>query len=271
MRRVLRYPGSKWKIARQLVSLIPPHHSYVEPYFGSGAILFNKPLSDIETVNDLNSDVVNLYWCMQRDAEHLAHLVATTPYSREVYEQECLAASGKDPYEQALSFLIRSWQGYGFRADGSKNGWRNDVVGRERAYAVRDWIRLPDWILDIWERLQFVQIEHRPALEVIERFNYPQVFMYLDPPYLLDTRSAGRKQYKDEMTDEDHKELLQVLQKSQAKIMISGYASELYEEYLKDWRKIAFQSCSEMGHRRTEIVWMNYSDSQTDFTERMKN
>lgn len=86
--KVLKYPGSKWNIAAQLANLIPQHHSYVEPFFGSGALLFSKPLSDIETVNDLDSDVTNLFYCIQHDSERLARLVMTMPYSREAYEQQ---------------------------------------------------------------------------------------------------------------------------------------------------------------------------------------
>lgn len=51
MKSILQYPGSKWRIAKQIVSLFPPHHTYLEPYFGSGAVLFNKSRSDIETIN----------------------------------------------------------------------------------------------------------------------------------------------------------------------------------------------------------------------------
>lgn len=64
----MKYPGSKWNIAPRLVELIPEHHSYVEPFFGSGAVLFNKPVSDIETINDLDHDVVNIFRCIQEDA-----------------------------------------------------------------------------------------------------------------------------------------------------------------------------------------------------------
>ena len=81
MRTVLKYPGSKWNIAPRLVELIPEHHSYVEPFFGSGAVLFNKPVSDIETINDLDHDVVNLFRCIQEDAERLSRMVMTTPFS----------------------------------------------------------------------------------------------------------------------------------------------------------------------------------------------
>ena len=101
-----------------------------------------------------------------------------------------------------------------------------------------------------------VQIENRPALEVIERFGYENVFMYLDPPYVLGTR-AGR-QYKHEMTDTDHEELLKLILKSPAKIMISGYESELYNDYLRGWEKRQFLSCAEHAGHRTETVWMNY-------------
>ena len=66
MHRVLRYPGSKWNIARQIVELIPEHHSYVEPYFGSGAVFFNKKPSEIETVNDLDDEVL---WMNYEDSQ----------------------------------------------------------------------------------------------------------------------------------------------------------------------------------------------------------
>lgn len=65
MKRILNYPGSKWNIATQLVELIPEHHSYLEPFFGSGAVLFKKPYSNIETINDIDHDVTNLFQCIR--------------------------------------------------------------------------------------------------------------------------------------------------------------------------------------------------------------
>lgn len=267
MKSVIKYPGSKWNIAPQLVELIPEHHSYVEPFFGSGAVLFNKPVSDIETVNDLDSDVVNLFRCIQKDSERLARLVMTTPFSREEYERQfdgCTSTLYASNFQRAAGFLIKCWQGHGFRTNGYKVGWKNDVVGREKAYALWNWYRLPDWIIDITERLRKVQIENRPALEVIERFNYSQVFMYLDPPYMLGTRSG--KQYMHEMTDAEHEELLQMILQSRAKIMISGYETDMYNDYLSGWEKKQFSSCAEHGKPRVETVWMNYkADLQMNF------
>lgn len=267
MKSVIKYPGSKWNIAPKLVELIPEHHSYVEPFFGSGAVLFNKPVSDIETVNDLDSDVVNLFRCIQKDSERLARLVMTTPFSREEYERQfdgCTSTLYASNFQRAAGFLIKCWQGHGFRTNGYKVGWKNDVVGREKAYALWNWYRLPDWIIDITERLRKVQIENRPALEVIERFNYSQVFMYLDPPYMLGTRSG--KQYMHEMTDAEHEELLQMILQSRAKIMISGYETDMYNDYLSGWEKRQFSSCAEHGKPRIETVWMNYkADLQMNF------
>lgn len=273
MRAVLKYPGSKWNIASQLVEMIPEHHSYVEPFFGSGAVLFSKMPSAIETINDLDAEVINLFRCIQNDSEKLARLVMTTPFSREKYEDtykldvwELMMPN--EPYHKALRFLIQCWQGHGFRTNGSKVGWKNDVIGRERAYALWNWYRLPKWIIDIAERFRKVQIENRPAVDVINRFNYENVFMYLDPPYVLKTRTG--RQYMHEMSDLDHEELLRVIVNSKAKIMISGYESELYEEYLRKWHKTTFNSCAEHGKKRIEIVWMNYQYGQMNFSDYMK-
>ena len=263
MRTVLKYPGSKWNIAGQLVNLIPEHHSYVEPYFGSGAVLFNKPISNIETVNDLDSNVVNLFRCIQVDPERLARMVMITPFSREIYDYQFIGKESTlylSDFQKAVNFLICCWQGHGFRTNGYKVGWKNDVQGREKAYALWNWYRLPEWIIDIAERLRMVQIENRPALEVIKRFDYENAFMYIDPPYLLGTRAG--KQYAHEMTDAEHEELLKMLLQSKAKIMISGYESEMYNEYLWEWNKVIFDSCAEHGKPRKEVVWMNYGEVQ---------
>ena len=133
MKAIIKYPGSKWRIADKLVDLIPPHHTYLEPYFGSGAVFFRKQPSDIESINDLDRNVVNLFRCIQEDSERLARSVMTTPYARELYDQQF--GSHEEPldeYERARDFLIRCWQGHGYRTNGYKVGWKNDVQGREK-------------------------------------------------------------------------------------------------------------------------------------------
>lgn len=142
MKHVLKYPGSKWNIVKDLVKNIPDHHTYVEPYFGSGALFFNKQPSDIETINDLDSDVTNLFRCIQMDSEKLARLVMTTPFSREEYDYQFEIPTRNmcvGPYERAVGFLVKCWQGHGFRTNTYKVGWKNDVQGREKMYALWDW------------------------------------------------------------------------------------------------------------------------------------
>lgn len=257
-RSILKYPGSKWRISKWIVSMIPEHHSYLEPFFGSGAVLFNKTPSRIETINDLDDDVVNLFRIVRDNPVPLIESVEATPYSRSEYET---AYAGRSDdvcdIEKARRFLIRCWQGHGFRTTGEKVGWKNDVQGREAAYAMRHWNSLPEWLLEAMERLKMVQIDSRPAVEVIKRFNYPNVFIYADPPYVLSTRC--RKQYKHEMTDSDHIELLTALREHKGTCIISGYDNELYNEYLQGWEKRCISSADQLSRPRTETVWMNFN------------
>lgn len=254
MRPILKYPGSKQRIAGWIIEKMPKHHSYLEPFLGSGAVLFNKKPSNIETVNDLDDEVVNLFNIVREDSERLIKKIALTPYSRKEYD--LAFEETEDKHEKARRFLIRCWQGHGFRTMGSKPGWKNDVQGREAAYAVRNWNRLPQNILDVIERLKGVQIENTLAIDVIKRFNHENVLIYCDPPYVLSTRTA--KQYKHEMTECDHEALLNVLLSSKAAVMISGYECELYEDLLKGWRKEKIATTAEYGLARDECLWMNF-------------
>ena len=170
MKAIMKYPGSKWSIAKRIINLFPEHHSYLEPFFGSGAVLFNKPRSNIETVNDLDGNVVNLFEWIRKDPERLAHEIYYTPYARQIYE-DAFSAVPEDGLEKAVNFYIRLNMGHGFRTNGEKVGWKNDVQGREKAYAAQDWVHLPDKIIQAAERLRGVQIENKPALDVIRRFN----------------------------------------------------------------------------------------------------
>lgn len=254
MKSLLRYPGSKWNLSDKIISLLPEHKSYLEPYFGSGAVLFTKKPSAIETVNDLNTDVVNLFEVVRNKPSELSQRLFLTPYSRKVYDDAFLD-NPADEIEQAVNFIIKSVMSHGFRTI-EKSGWKNDINGRERAYAVKHWNDLPDIIQDMTLRLKEVQIENRPALELIKRFDKEDVCMYIDPPYVLSTRT--RKQYSFEMEDSDHIELLDTIVVSKAKILISGYDCELYNHKLKDWNRLEFSATAEKGLKRTEVLWLNY-------------
>ena len=255
MKAVLKYPGSKWSIAKWIIGFFPDHHSYLEPFFGSGAVLFNKPRSNIETVNDLDGNVVNLFEWIRKDPERLAHEIYYTPYARQIHE-EAFTAIPEDSFERAVNFYIRLNMGHGFRTNGEKVGWKNDVQGRERAYASQDWCHIPEKIMQAAERLRGVQIEYRPAVDVIERFNHPNVLVYNDPPYVLGTRHG--KQYRCELDDKGQNDLLDVLLAHKGPVVISGYDNNLYNDRLRNWHREETFCYSQVCNKKREVVWMNY-------------
>lgn len=256
MNAVIKYPGSKWAIAKWIIEKFPQHHSYLEPFFGSGAVLFTKERSPIETVNDLDSDIVNFFDWVKKDPERLGEAIHWTPYAREVYERSWAAQHTEtDSFQRACDFCARMMMGHGFRTTGEKVGWKNDVQGREAAYAATQWCKMPGVILEAAERLRGVQIEHRPAVDLISRFNYPNVLIHADPPYLLSTRH--RKQYKHEMTDADHHELLEALKAHRGPVLLSGYDSPLYNAALADWHREEIDTRAQTTGKRREVLWMN--------------
>lgn len=270
MNSVIKYPGAKWSLARWIIGHFQPHHSYLEPFFGSGAVLFTKERSAIETVNDRDGDVVNLFYWMRTDPERLAHAIRWTPYARDVYDQAWAAQyTETDSFQRAVDFYCRMMMGHGFRTTGEKVGWKNDVQGREKAYAANYWCKTPEVIMEAAQRLRGVQIENKPAAEVISRFNYPNVLIYADPPYLLGTRHG--KQYRHEMTDADHRDLLDALKAHRGPVLLSGYESQMYDDALRGWHKDTASAMAQTATKRREILWMNFEPivQETMFQEEM--
>lgn len=255
MKAVFKYPGSKWGIADWIISHFPDHHSYLEPYFGSGAVLFNKPRSDIETVNDLDDNVTNLFSWIQRDPERLAHAIYWTPYARTAYE-EATTTPPKDSLQKAVYFFVKLSQGHGYRTNERLTGWKNDIQGREKAYAARDWAQAPERIMQAAERLRGVQIENKPAIELILRYNYSNVLIYADPPYVLSTRHG--KQYRMEMDDRQQEDMLDALLAHKGPVLLSGYDNDLYNDRLRGWYREETVSQNMSAAKTQEILWMNF-------------
>ena len=254
MRQIIKYPGSKWSLAEWITGFMPEHHSYLEPFFGSGAVLFTKKPSPIETINDLDDDVVNLFACITADAEKLASLIALTPYARTVYDEAYKPS--EDRFEKAAKFIARCDMSHGFRVNSEKAGFKMDIQGRNSAYAVKHWNQIPELLIECAARLKEVQVEHRPAIDVIRRFNHPNVCIYADPPYLLSTRHG--KQYRCEMTEEDHIELIDALVKHTGPVILSGYDSELYNRLLAGWHKEEHACKNQLAQKTKEVLWMNF-------------
>ncbi|WP_455046641.1 DNA adenine methylase [Mogibacterium timidum] len=115
--------------------------------------------------------------------------------------------------------------------------------------------RKTDWLLAA-ERLKNAQIEHKDVLELITDLHGRDTFIYIDPPYLQDTRK--KYLYNHEMTNEQHLKLLQIARESSCKVMISAYENEMYNTELTGWRKKRKSTTAECSRRRTETLYMNY-------------
>lgn len=255
--KVLKWPGSKWSISDKIVELMPKHKIYLEPFFGSGAIFFSKAPCNTEILNDLDGEVVNLFKCIRDNAEELARLVYFTPYSKEEYK-ESYNRYGTD-LERARQFLIRANMARAGMQYYSSS-WRHagPVLGATCKQRVTgDWNTIPQRILEAAERLKDAEIENANAIELIQKYNRKDCLIYADPPYLLSTRR--QRYYNMEMTDnEEHEILLNVLKSHLGPVMLSGYDSDLYNDFLNGWRKTEIKTQAEQGKQRVEVIWMNF-------------
>ena len=253
MKSLLKYPGAKWRISDWLLSHFPKHKVYLEPYFGSGACFFNKEPAYVETINDIDGDIVNLFRVCRDSSADLARLISLTPFSREEFAN-CYERS-EDPIEQARRTLVRYHQSFG-TSNSSRNSWRNVLAyGGPRCATM--WNDLPEIVQDVAFRLKEAQIENTDAISLIERYNHPQTLIYIDPPYLCRLRKQNI--YKNEMSDKDHIKLLDTIKRSQSMIIISGYDNEMYNDALTDWYCDECTAQAQFGKQRIEKIWMNFS------------
>lgn len=260
MKTVLKYPGAKNRITDWICEYIPPHEVYLEPYFGSGAVFFNKVPARIETLNDLDGNVVNYFRVVREHARELAEQLNMTPFARDEYYAACEMLPEDSDIERARKFAVRCWQGFG-ASNVYRNGFRSSQQSRG-PYTTKEWRGLPDRIMEATERLKNAQIENLPAVEVISRYNTADVFLYVDPPYLHGTRKNYL--YKHEMEDKEHEELLKILVDHQGKVLLSGYDNDLYNQMLPGWNKVHKKTQAEAGIPRTETLWMNYEIGQQE-------
>lgn len=248
----LRYPGSKWSIADKITSCFGDHYHYVEPYFGSGAVFFTKTESPHEIVNDSNGEVVNFFRVLRDRTDDLCWALETTPWSRDEYD--CSDETTGNELENARRFVVRIWQAHASDL-AKKTGWKNrGSKQRARGMSVR-WQRVPSELACLAWRLKDAEIENRPALDVMRRFSASDCLIYADPPYLPSTRT--QKMYGQEMTEEEHREMLEVLLEHEGPAVLSGYDNDIYNETLSDWEKVSVKPPKvEKAAVRTEMLWV---------------
>lgn len=259
-RPVLRYHGSKYRIAPWVCAHLPPHTLFCEPFCGSAAVLLAKQRSAGEIINDLDEDVVGVFRVLRDhlQAAELERLLRLTPYAhaelRLAYEPVC------DPAERARRTIVRSFMGHGSgcATRASRHGFRRGKLTSRVRTPATEWATYPDAIDAFVDRLQGVIIESRNALDVISMYDAPGALTYADPPYLADVRQDRLRAYKHEMTDEDHRRLAEVLHACRGMVVLSGYPSPLYDDELyPDWRRVVRPARDAAANERTEALWLS--------------
>ncbi|MBB5469196.1 DNA adenine methylase [Paraburkholderia sp. CI2] len=261
---LISYFGGKFRLAAWVLSHMPPHEVYVEPFGGAASVLLQKPRSKGEIYNDMDGEIVNLFRVV-RDRVQRAQLVealALTPYARAEFDAAWAATD--DPIERARRLCVRAQMGFG--ATGAARLLRDSTgfAADMKADGAGQWSRYPRRITAIGDRLQGVMIENRPAVELIAQHDAPGTLFYLDPPYLPDTRSyrvrGMCRDYRQEMTPLQHADLLAMLANLRGMAIVSGYASTLYDRALIGWARVSCKARAN-GQRgtvsRDETIWIS--------------
>lgn len=255
--------GGKFSHLEWLLPLLPKAHHYCEPFSGSAAVLLNRDPSPVETYNDLDGEVVNFFRTLRDEAGELERLIALTPFSREEFHRAISGPSHNiSDIERARRFYIRARQTRtGLAQTATLGRWANckETSRAGMSGVVSRWLNGAGKLPEISCRLVRVQIENRPALDVIRLYDSKGTLFYCDPPYLHDTRGDS-KAYGFEMSEGEHIDLAAALNRCKGKAAISGYRNGLMDRLYKGWRR--FDAPAKQAHSikklRQESVWMNY-------------
>jgi DNA adenine methylase len=255
--------GGKFSHLSWLLPLLPQSTHYVEPYSGSAAVLLNRPPSSVETYNDIDGEVCTFFRVLRDRPEELIYALSMTPFSREEFYLAVEGpARGIPDLERARRFFIRARQTRtGLAQTATLGRWANckNTSRSGMSGVVSRWLGGIDGLQDIAQRLMRVQIENRPAIDVINLYDGPHTLFYCDPPYLHETRSDA-KAYGFEMDNAQHADLARVLQNIEGRAAVSGYRCDQMDEWYAEWKRFdaPVKQCHSSKADRQECVWMNY-------------
>jgi DNA adenine methylase len=259
------YFGAKTSIATEIADLLPPHEHYLEPFAGSLAVLLAKRPSRMETVNDLDGDLMNFWRVLRERPADLERACALTPHARA--ELQLSYEPAVEDLERARRTWVKLTQGRGGNPR-QRTGWRFQYANAARSPMPHYLGRYAARIVPAAERLASVSLECKPAVDLIAAYGqHPSVLIFDDPPYLDSVRTHGGfgDMYNAEMRyDDSHAELAKALRACRASVVLSGYPSPLYGELYSDWHKTEIQAHAGNAdsRSRTEVLWSNRPFSQ---------
>lgn len=263
---VLNYFGGKSRYLDFLLPLFPDHRHYIEPFCGSAVVFLNKKPSPIETISDKDERLYNFFHVLREFPEELVQSLRFTAYSRVEFQKAAKPSS--NPIENARRFFIRSQMSFAgiCDTDRRKDSWRSNRKESRMGMAldVAKFISKVEGLQHSIDRFRSAQIENRDFRQIIPAHSRADFFLFVDPPYLVSTRTnGGRKDYKHELSAEDHKELAEMLNETESQVMICHYDCQEYDQLYPapKWKKIlAPDRSTNLGKtkKQREAVWINY-------------
>ena len=253
----ITYYGGKQALLKYLLPLIPPHKLYCEPFFGGGALLFAKPPSETEIINDLNGEVVNFFKVVKTKFKELQKEIQGTLHSRELFKRAKAMYDFPDLFsdvQRAWAFWVLTNQGF----SGMIGSWGfGKTNSKERALLNKR----EDFTIAYAERFETVQIEHNDALKVIDRCDDKDSFIYCDPPYI----NSDQGHYAG-YTVGEYKLLLDKLAKFKGKFLLSSYPNKDLSAFIKKykWKTKAVKKSVAVtkltDKQKTELMVFNYDE-----------
>lgn len=214
-----KWVGGKSRLRKYIIDMLPIHTCYVEPFAGAAWVLFGKPRSDVEILNDIDQDLVTFFRVVKEKPEELLASFEWDLVSRAEFERlASLDSSQLSDLERAHRFYYLIMAGWGgelnyprFQTSITDGGHGNRLIGALKTLRQR--------LQPIHERLRTVIIENLDWRECIDRYDRAGTVMYIDPPY-----PGNKCNYAHNMRDwEAHELLAQRLSRTRCNWILSSY------------------------------------------------
>lgn len=262
LRCLFKCHGGKSYLKWWIIGFFPKNYTqltYVEGCGGAASILLNKQKSIKEVYNDIDPKIVSIVReFADKEPKEFIDLILKTEYKYDSF-QWALNHQSEDAKLNAVAELVKRRMSRG--GLGKAFSWSNRHRGG-RPGEINSWETYKEQVWEIADRLKNVEVQCKSINNLIDSFENENTLFYIDPPYLPETRQA-KKVYNFEMTEEEHIALGEKLNKTLAKVILSGYQSQLYAKLYKNWNmqciSIANHSSqTEIKQKRIEVLWMNY-------------
>lgn len=230
----LTYYGGKQTLAPLILTLIPEHTLYAEPFTGGGAVFFNKAPSRVEVLNDLNGELMNFYRMCRDKFPKLQKEIRSSLHARDAFRRAMVIYHNPDMFDE----IKRAWavwmlcsQSFSSKMDGP---WGYDKTNDTTSKRITN--KREQFTAVYVKRLEKVQLENADALYIIQSRDAAGSFFYCDPPY-IGTACGHYKGY----TEADYEALLKMLASIKGKFLLSSYPTAILEKYRKKygWHSIS--------------------------------